>query len=145
VNAVAKPFVVLLVEDDPADASLVKRALRTWERPIDIHHVVDGLEFLKFLRHEGSYATAPRPDIVLLDLNMPRMDGHEALKAIRADAKLQHLVVVVMTTSSSESDVARCYQAGANSFITKPVDLDRFLEVMRGIELYWASIARLPG
>lgn len=140
-----RPFVILLVEDDPGDATLCKRALRDWQHPNEVHHVVDGVECLAFLRQEGErFAKAPRPDLVLLDLNMPRLDGREVLEILHKDPDLKNIPVVVMTTSDFEQDILRSYALGANSFITKPVEFDRFMTVMQAIEVYWVKTVTLP-
>jgi len=141
----SRAFVILLVEDDPGDAALCKRALRDWQHPNEVHHVVDGVDCLAFLRREGErYADAPRPDLVLLDLNMPRMDGREVLQILHEDKDLTNIPVVVMTTSDFEQDILRSYSLGANSFITKPVEFDRFMSVMQAIEVYWVKTVTLP-
>ncbi len=143
--AAPRPFVLLLVEDDPGDAALAKCVLKDWGHPNAVHHVSDGVECLAFLRRQGeAYAQAPRPDLILLDLNMPRLDGREVLEALHADPALADIPVVVMTTSDAEPDIVRSYALGANSFITKPVDFDRFQEVMRAIESYWCKTVTLP-
>jgi CheY-like chemotaxis protein len=140
-----RAFRILLVEDDPADATLAKRALREWEKPTEIFHVTDGVDCLNFLRREGElHKAAPRPDLILLDLNMPRMNGREALKEIKADESLRSIPVVILTTSDFEQDVLRSYDLGANSFITKPVDLNKFFHIIGQIEKYWFSLVKLP-
>ncbi|OIQ88074.1 response regulator rcp1 [mine drainage metagenome] len=140
-----RTFVLLLVEDDPGDAALAKCVLKDWRHPNVVHHVADGLECLAFLRRQGeAYADAPRPDLILLDLNMPRLDGRDVLEALHADPGLADIPVVVMTTSDAEADIARSYALGANSFITKPVDFDRFQQVMQAIEAYWCKTVTLP-
>ncbi|OIQ83596.1 response regulator rcp1 [mine drainage metagenome] len=139
-----KPIVILLVEDNMGDAGLAKHALRAWGGAHTLFHVQDGVECLTFLRQEGDFADAPRPDLILLDINMPRMNGHETLKAIRADDLLRDIVVVVMTTSTSDVDVSLCYQRGANSYIAKPVEYDHYLSLMRQVGDYWSQVVRLP-
>jgi len=144
-NETSNPFVILLVEDDPGDAALCKRALRDWQHANEIHHVVDGVECLAFLRRQGDkYADAPRPDLVLLDLNMPRMDGREVLAHLHGDKELSNIPIVVMTTSDFEQDIVSSYSMGANSFITKPVEFDRFASVIQAIETYWVKTVTLP-
>jgi len=141
-----KPFVVLLVEDEPADANLVKIALRENRLLVDLHVTCDGVEALEFLRHQGAYGSnqAPRPDLILLDLNMPRMDGREFLTAIKADAALSEIPVVVLTTSDVERDVVASYQLCAASYITKPVDMEQFSSAIRSLGNYWFALVRLP-
>ena len=138
-------FTILLAEDDPADAMLAKRALKTWEKPAQVFHVTDGLEALRFLRREApDYQDAPRPNLVLLDLNMPRLGGREALQVIKADDDLKGIPIVVLTTSDFEQDVNGSYALGANSYITKPLDLDQFIKVIHTLETYWFDVVTLP-
>ncbi|HLN23170.1 MAG TPA: response regulator [Patescibacteria group bacterium] len=138
-------FDILLVEDDPADAALAQHALKESALKTRVFHVRDGIECLRFLRREGEdFAKATRPHLILLDLNMPRMDGREVLETIKADANLREIPVVVLTTSDFEQDVLRSYDLGANSFVTKPVDIDQFLTVMRSVENYWFNVVTLP-
>lgn len=140
-----RTFNILLVEDDVADAVLAKRALKDWAHANHVYHVVDGVECLDFLRQKGErFAQMPRPDLVLLDLNMPRMDGREVLLELDKDPALCNIPVVVMTTSDAEQDIVRSYSLGANSFITKPVEFDRFMDVMQAIESYWCNTVTLP-
>lgn len=139
------PFHILLVEDDPADAGLAKRAIRQGRIVCDVHHATDGVEALAYLRREGErYATARRPDLILLDLNMPRLDGRGVLTAIKQDVELRNIPVVVLTTSDVDRDVEAMYQLGANSFVTKPLDLQDFFTVISGLENYWFEIVKLP-
>lgn len=137
-------FDILLVEDDPADAGLTRAALSQARILCNLHHVADGVEALAFLRQEGAYADAPVPHLMLLDLNMPRMGGREVLRAMRADEKLQRIPVVVLTTSDVEADIETSYNLGANSFITKPVDIDQFIDAIKALGNYWFSIVKLP-
>lgn len=143
------PFVVLLVEDEPADAHLVKVALRENRLLVDLHTACDGVEALQFLRHQDRYAQAdspvPRPDLILLDLNMPRMDGREFLSVIKEDPALADIPVVVLTTSDVERDVIASYHLRAAGFITKPVDIEQFSQAIRSLGDYWFSLVRLPG
>jgi CheY-like chemotaxis protein len=139
-----RPFVVLLVEDEPADAHLVKVALRESRLLVDLHIACDGVEAMQFLRREGELSDKPRPDLILLDLNMPRMDGREFLSVIKADQALCEIPVVVLTTSDVERDVVSAYQLCAASFITKPVDMDQFTSAIRGLGDYWFALVRLP-
>ncbi len=142
--ATLKPFVVLLVEDEPADVHLVKVAFRENRLLVDLHVAGDGVEALQFLRHQHGYADRPRPDLILLDLNMPRMDGREFLTVIKADPALSDIPVVVLTTSDVERDVISAYQLCAASFITKPVDMEQFTGAIRGLGDYWFALVRLP-
>ncbi|RMD80069.1 MAG: response regulator [Gammaproteobacteria bacterium] len=143
-RAQAPPAEVLLVEDNPADARLTREALREAGLRGRIHVVEDGVGALGFLRREGAYARAPRPDLVLLDLNLPRKDGREVLREIKADPELRSIPVVVLTTSCSEEDVLLSYQLHANCYVTKPADLDQFLETLRSLQGFWLRVARLP-
>lgn len=140
----AKKLNVLLVEDEPADAHLVRLAFAEGQVPVDLHHVPDGVEAFAFLHREGAYANVPRPDLILLDLNMPRMDGRQFLKKIKLDAALRSLPVVVLTTSDAERDLLDSYQHFAAGFIVKPVDVDDFIKLASGIGDYWVNIVRLP-
>lgn len=139
-----RPFDILLLEDDPADAHLTKLALQDNKVLSTLHHVEDGVEGLAFLNHEPPYAEAPRPDLILLDLNMPRMDGREFLKAVKADPALCSIPVLVLTTSEAERDIQQAYLTGANGFVTKPVEMEKFFEIMRQIGDYWFVASRLP-
>lgn len=142
---IARPFQILLVEDDPGDACLARTAIRDAKVVCQVHHVSDGDDAMAFLtRRSPRHAEAPRPDLVLLDLNMPGRDGREVLTQIKSDAQLKDIPVVVLTTSDALADIQSCYHAGANSFVTKPVDLDGFLRAMRSIEDYWFAVVRLP-
>ncbi|HJU24853.1 MAG TPA: response regulator [Casimicrobiaceae bacterium] len=135
---------VLLVEDNPGDARLTQEALREGKLRNRIHHARDGVEALAFLRHEGEYRDAPVPDIILLDLNMPRKDGREVLAEIKADPKLRFIPVVILTTSEAENDIVRSYELHANCYITKPVDLDKFTRIVHTIEDFWLEVVTLP-
>jgi CheY-like chemotaxis protein len=142
-----RPAVILLVEDDPGDQELTRRALAEGGLLGELKIVSDGEEALDYLQRKGRYGldgNAPRPDLILLDLNLPRIDGRQVLQAIRADVALRHLVVVVLTTSSAEEDVLRSYQDGANSFLTKPAGLPPFLTMVRDLGTYWLSLVTLP-
>ena len=138
------PRVVLIVEDSPADALLIREALGHGIYPVTVHHVTDGVQAMAFLRREGKYPEAPRPDLVLLDLNMPRKDGRAVLAEIKADPELRSIPVVPLTTSSAESDIEFCYDNGANAFITKPIDFDRFLSCLSDLQVFWFSNVTLP-
>lgn len=135
---------ILLVEDNPGDVRLTMEALHDAKVINTIHVVEDGVEALTYLRREGKYADAPRPDVVLLDLNLPKKDGRQVLEEIKCDDELRRIPVVVLTTSSAERDVLMSYDLQANCFITKPVDLDQFLGVVKSIEHFWLSVVTLP-
>ena len=138
---------LLLAEDDPDDRMLIRDALREARLANDLHTVEDGEELLDYLNRRGAYAgatEAPRPGLILLDLNMPRKDGREALQEIKSDPDLRQIPVVVLTTSKAEEDVFRSYDLGANSFITKPVTFESLVEVMKTLERYWFEIVELP-
>jgi CheY-like chemotaxis protein len=138
------PIEILLVEDDPGDVLITQEALSDSKVANTLHVVNNGEEALKFLRHEAPYETAPRPGLVLLDLNLPRLDGHEVLAAIKADETLRRIPVVVLTTSEAEEDVLRSYDLHANAYVTKPVDFDRFVQVVRQVDDFYISVVRLP-
>jgi chemotaxis family two-component system response regulator Rcp1 len=135
---------ILLVEDNPGDIRLTKEALAEGKVANNLSVVQDGVEALAFLRREGVHSQAMRPDIILLDLNLPRMDGRELLAEIKTDENLKRIPVVILTTSKAEEDILRTYNLHANCFITKPVDLDRFIEVVKTIENFWFTIVKLP-
>lgn len=139
-----KPFDILLLEDEPADAHLVRVSLRDARVHCNLHHVVDGREGLDFLQHRAPHETAPRPDLILLDLNMPRMNGREFLQAIKADPTLSDIPVVVLTTSEVERDVEASYKSGAAGYITKPVDMEQFIAAITQLSDYWFVLTRLP-
>ncbi len=144
-NKTAQPFTILLAEDEAADAHLVRTALFENHILTDLHHVTDGREALEYLRHQGPrFADAPRPDLILLDLNMPRMDGRECLLALKRDPDLADIPVVVLTTSEVERDVLASYTLGAAGFITKPVDVNQFITAIRDLGVYWFDLVRLP-
>lgn len=138
------PIEILLVEDNPGDARLAKEALKDSKLLNNIHHVVDGEQAIDFLRKQGDFQDAVRPDIVLLDLNLPRKDGREVLADIKNDPDLQTIPVVVLTTSEAEQDILQSYKLHANCYITKPVDLDKFLQIIDSMQDFWLSIVRLP-
>lgn len=135
---------VLLVEDDPGDVLMTREAFEEHKVANRLSVVSDGVSAMAFLRREGEHADAPRPDLVLLDLNLPRMDGREVLAAVKADEELRHIPVVVLTTSEAEEDVLRSYSLHANAYVTKPVDFERFIEVVRQIDDFFVSVVRLP-
>jgi CheY-like chemotaxis protein len=135
---------VLLVEDDPGDVLLIREAFEDNKVRNRLHVVADGVEALTFLRREGEHADAPQPDLVLLDLNLPRKDGREVLAEVKGDDALQHIPVVVLTTSKAEEDVLRSYKLHANAYVTKPVDFDRFIDVVRQIDEFFVTVVKLP-
>ncbi len=143
-SPVSRPVEILMVEDNPGDVRLTREALKEGKVRNHLHWVDDGVKALAFLRREGEHAGAPRPDLILLDLNLPRMDGREVLGRIKADPSLRHIPVVILTSSQAEQDVVRAYDLHANCYVTKPVDLDRFITVVKSIEDFWFSIVRLP-
>ncbi|MBI2380570.1 MAG: response regulator [Gammaproteobacteria bacterium] len=142
--AALRPVAILLVEDSPTDALLAKEAMKQARVANELYHVKDGVEAISFLRRQDRYANAPRPDLILLDLNLPKMDGRDVLAEIKSDPVLKVIPVVVLTTSQSEDDVMRAYGSHANCYITKPIDFDRFIEVVQAIEHFWFGIACLP-
>jgi CheY-like chemotaxis protein len=135
---------VLLVEDDPGDVLITREAFAENKVKNQLSVVNDGVNALQFLRREAGYADAPRPDLILLDLNLPRMDGHEVLAKIKSDSDLQRIPVVVLTTSDAEEDVLRSYDLHANAYVTKPVDFERFLGVVRQIDDFFVTVVKLP-
>jgi len=139
-----EPIQILLVEDNEPDVELTIEALQTGKLRNLIHVARDGIDALAFLRRQGRYADAPRPHLILLDLNMPRMDGRETLAEIKKDPELSSIPVVVLTTSKSEEDIARSYALQCNCYVNKPVDLQRFMEVVRMIEDFWLCVVQLP-
>ena len=141
---VQKPVNILLVEDNPGDARLALEALKENKVANTLHWVDDGVKALDFLYQREPYADAPRPDVILLDLNLPRKDGREVLAEIKDDPDLKRIPVVVLTVSQAEEDILRTYNLHANCYITKPLDLDRFLEVVQQIENFWLTIVKLP-
>jgi CheY-like chemotaxis protein len=138
------PIELLLVEDSEPDVRLTQEALREAKVKNRLWVVEDGVEALDFLRQQGRYVDAPRPDLILLDLNLPRKDGRQVLQEIKNDEALRCIPVVILTTSKNEEDVLRAYQLHANCYITKPVDFNRFMEVVRSIEDFWLTVVRLP-
>jgi len=139
-----RPAEILLVEDNPADVRLTREALLEGKVRNNLSVAADGVEALAFLRREGSYAGAVVPDLILLDLNLPRKDGREVLEEIKADPSLRHIPVVVLTSSQAEQDILRAYDLHANCYVTKPVDLDQFIHVVQSIEDFWFTIVKLP-
>jgi len=139
-----KTIDILLVEDDPGDVRLTREALKEGKVLNSLHVVGDGIEALAFLRHEGQYANIPHPDIILLDLNLPRMDGRELLATIKTDPNLLRIPVVILTTSRSEEDILKSYDLHANCFISKPVGMEQFIKVVKSMEEFWFTIVKLP-
>ena len=139
-----KPIEILLVEDNPGDVRLTQEALKEGKVSNNLCVVGDGIEALDFLRKQGKYVGVNRPDLILLDLNLPKKDGREVLEEIKNDPDLKRIPVVILTTSSTEEDILKSYNLYANCYITKPVDLDQFLKVAKAIEEFWLTIVRLP-
>ena len=138
------PIRVLLVEDSPGDIRLTREAFREANGDIELHVAMDGVEALAFLRNEGPHANTPRPDLILLDLNLPRMDGREVLAIIKEDASLRTIPTVILTTSGAEADIMKSYQLQANCYLTKPVELDAFEAVVKSINDFWLTQVKLP-
>jgi chemotaxis family two-component system response regulator Rcp1 len=138
------PIEVLLVEDSPGDVRLTQEAFRDAQSPINLHVAVDGVEAMAFLRREGRHKDAPRPGIILLDLNLPKMDGREVLAHIKEDENLRTIPTVILTTSDAEVDIVKSYQLQANCYLTKPVQLDAFETLVRSINDFWLTSVRLP-
>ena len=135
---------VLLVEDDPGDVVLIQEAFADNKVRNRLHCVSDGVDALRFLRRQDEFADAPRPDLILLDLNLPRKDGREVLEEVKADTDLRTIPIVVLTTSEAEEDILRSYDLHANAYVTKPVDFDRFIEVVRLIDDFFVTVVKLP-
>jgi len=135
---------ILLVEDNPGDVRLAQEALRDSKILNNVHVAEDGAEAMDFLHRQGKYARSPRPDLVLLDLNLPRKDGRQVLAEIKADDALKRIPVVILTTSKAEEDIVRSYDLHANCYITKPIDLEQFMRVVKAIEDFWLTVVRLP-
>src|ERR1700726_4750 len=140
----AQPVEILLVEDSPGDVRLTREAFKDAKVHINLHVAADGAEAMAFLKREGPHTAAPRPDLILLDLNLPKKDGRQVLKEIKESPTLGIIPVVILTTSASEADILRTYQLHANCYITKPVDLDGFLKVVKSIDSFWLSVVKLP-
>ncbi|HLX23592.1 MAG TPA: response regulator [Usitatibacter sp.] len=138
------PVEILLVEDNPGDHRLTKEALHEGKVYNNLHWVQDGVEALEFLQRRGKHANAPRPDIILLDLNLPKKDGRQVLSEIKQDQALRAIPVVILTTSAAEEDVLRSYDLHANCYVTKPVDLEKFIVVVQSIDRFWLSVVTLP-
>ena len=135
---------ILLVEDNPGDVRLTEEALKESKIAVNMRIARDGVEALAMLRGEGDYANQPLPDLILLDLNMPRLDGREVLRLIKTDDRLKHIPVVVLTTSKAEKDIIQAYGLHANCYVTKPVEFDEFMEIIKSIEGFWLTVVKLP-
>jgi chemotaxis family two-component system response regulator Rcp1 len=140
-----RPIEILLVEDNPGDVRLTEEIFKEAKISNTLHVVRDGIEALDFLRKKGGYKKKQRPDLILLDLNLPRMDGHEVLKEVKADNDLRSIPIVILTISEAEKDILKAYTNHANCYINKPVKLNEFIEVMKSIEDFWLTIVKLPG
>jgi len=139
-----EPVEILLAEDNPGDVTLTKKALEQGNIINNLHVVNDGVEAMRFLRQEDEYEEKSRPDLVLLDLNMPKMDGREVLESIKTDDDLKRIPIVVMTSSEAEEDIVQSYDRHANAYLTKPIDYDGFLDIVRSIEEFWLTVVKMP-
>ena len=144
IGEIARPIEVLLVEDNPGDVRLTVEAFKDGKLHINLAVAEDGVEALAMLRRESTYANTTRPDLILLDLNLPKKDGREVLAEIKSDEELKRIPVVVLTTSEAEQDIIKVYNLHANCYITKPVDLDQFITIVRFVEDFWLTIVKLP-
>jgi two-component system, chemotaxis family, response regulator Rcp1 len=144
VNTASVPVEILLVEDNPGDARLAREGLNECKIPNNLHVVEDGVKAMAFLRRQGEFAGVPRPDLMLLDLNLPRKDGRQVLREVKEDEILRMIPVVVLTTSRAEEDVLKSYSLHANCYVTKPIGLQQFLAVVRSIEDFWFTVVKLP-
>jgi CheY-like chemotaxis protein len=142
--ACGRPVEVLLVEDNMGDVRLAQEALKEGKVHVNMSVVLDGVAAIEFLRRNGQHANSPRPDLILLDLNLPRKDGRAVLAEIKGDAELRRIPVVVLTTSKAEEDILKSYNLNANCYITKPVDLDQFIRVVKSIQDFWLTVVKLP-
>lgn len=140
----APPVEILLIEDNPGDVRLTKEALKEGKVYNNLHWAKDGVEALEFLQRQGKHAKSPRPDLILLDLNLPKKDGREVLSVIKRDHELKQIPVVVLTTSKAEEDVLKSYELHANCYVTKPVDLEKFIHVVQSIDRFWLTVVTLP-
>jgi len=143
-QTMAKPIEILLVEDNPGDVRLTREAFKEGKVLNNLSVVEDGAEAMAFLRQQGKYADVPRPDLILLDLNLPKKDGREVLPEIKGDTNLKRIPVVILTTSKAEQDILKTYNLHANCYVTKPVDLEQFISVVRFVQHFWLSIVKLP-
>ncbi len=144
ISSPGRPIEILLVEDNPGDVRLTQEALKEGKVTNNLHVAMDGEQALQFLRREGQYADAPRPDMILLDLNLPKKDGREVLQEIKEDPNLHKIPVVVLTTSKAEEDICRSYALNCNCYIQKPVDLDQFLDAVKSLQEFWMTVVTLP-
>jgi len=144
VVALGRPVEILLIEDSPGDVRLTREVLKDGKMLNNLSVVGDGVEALAFLARQNQYANAPRPDLILLDLNLPKKDGREVLAEVKANRSWQRIPVVVLTTSQSEEDILKAYNLHANCYISKPIDLDQFIKVLQTIEDFWLTIVKLP-
>ena len=140
----SRPIEILLVEDSPSDAKLTVEALEAGKIANNLSRVVDGVEAMEYLKRTGKFAKAPKPDLIMLDLNLPRKDGRDVLRELKNDPSLKTIPVIVLTTSRSDKDVLQSYELNANCYITKPVDFEHFIEVVKTIEKFWLTIVTLP-
>ncbi|MBC8264010.1 MAG: response regulator [Anaerolineales bacterium] len=143
-QTIGKSVEILLVEDNPGDVRLAQEALKDAKMRNNLHVARDGVEAMAFLRREGKYADAPHPDLILLDLNLPKKDGREVLAEVKADEDLRRIPVVILTMSKDEEDILKTYNLHANCYVTKPLDLDQFIKVVKAIEDFWLTIVKLP-
>jgi two-component system, chemotaxis family, response regulator Rcp1 len=143
-GALSAPSDLLLVEDNPGDVRLITEALRINKLPINLHVVRNGVDAMLFLRREGQYVDPPRPDLIVLDLNLPRKDGREVLAEIKADPDLQRIPVIILTSSQAEEDILKVYSLNGNCYVTKPMEFDHFMRVVKAIEVFWLTIVKLP-
>ncbi len=141
---ISKQIEILLVEDNPGDVRLTTEALKENKIALETHVVWDGIEAMDFLQKHGKHVDAPRPDLILLDLNLPKKDGREVLSEIKADESLKRIPVIVLTTSQADEDIMNSYEMNANCFVTKPVDLDQFITIVKSIEHFWLTVVKLP-
>lgn len=139
-----RPIEILLVEDSPSDADLTVDAFSEARVLNNLHWVEDGVEALSFLRRQGQYRDVPRPDLILLDLNMPKKDGREVLAEIKADSQLKRIPVIILTTSAAERDILKTYELNGNCYVTKPIDVEQFMSVAKIIEAFWLAVVQLP-
>lgn len=139
-----RPINILLVEDNPGDVRLTKEAFKEGRLLNEIEVVMDGVEAMDYLKKRGQYASATRPDLILLDLNLPKKNGHEVLKEIKSDDSLRLIPVIILTTSRAERDILEAYGLNANSYVSKPVDMNQFMEVVKAFEFFWFMVATLP-
>ncbi|MCE5181836.1 MAG: response regulator [Betaproteobacteria bacterium] len=144
-NQLVNAVDILLIEDNPGDVRLTREAMKEARIAVNLNVANDGLEAMAMLHQEAPYDSLPLPDLILLDLNMPRMDGREVLRLIKSDERLKHIPVVILTTSAAEKDIAQAYGMHANCYITKPVELDQFMEIVKAIEGFWLTVVKLPG